>query len=101
MPDTAQPVIDAAVSRAIAKRVRFTALRSALAALSDFELSMVFRLPYGKRELALHQLDRAISETEKHIVWLQTSKPMVIPDDVSFAWQRDIDQWAAMGGNVD
>lgn len=101
MPETMQHIIDESITKALAKLVRLRELRRALAALNELELSQVFRVPYGKRALALHQLDRAIREVEQHIKWLQETKPMYVPPAIEAAWQRDINRWSAQGWNTD
>lgn len=101
MPDITQPIIDESITKALAKLVRLRELRRALAALNDLELSQVFRVPYGKRALGLHQVDRAIREVEQHIEWLQTTKPLYVSPAIDAAWQRDINQWSAQGSNTD
>ena len=69
MPGTNQQI-----ERALDKIARLTELKKALAVFSDFEIAMVLRLPYGKRDLAIHRINRAIEECKRTILWAEETQ---------------------------
>lgn len=87
--------------KAKTKILQLRRLRRAISNLSAQEIAGLFHLPLDKRASALHRLDMAIAEQQALLKRLKTAPARPLPKPSNDAWQRDIEQWRAQGGNCD